>query len=88
MKITNIFPTNHFKKSYKRLPQEIKKEAVEKENIFISNPFNQRLKTHRLKGKLRNYWAYSVNYEYRIMFRFVDDESVLYFDIGTHSIYK
>lgn len=88
MAITKIYPTHHFTRAYKRLSEEIKMRAKQREKIFKANPFDLRLDTHKLKGRFKNYWAYSVNYDYRIMFRFIDNETVLYHDIGTHDIYK
>ncbi len=88
MTIGKIYPTNHFIRAYKSLPEKIKLRAKQREKIFKANPYDPRLNTHRLKGRFKNYWSYSINYEYRIMFRFIDDETVLYHDIGTHDIYK
>lgn len=86
--IITIQVTSHFIKSFKNLPEEIKNQAIQKENIFKNNPYDPRLKTHRLKGKLKNYFAYSINYHYRILFRFINQSTVLYHDIGTHGIYQ
>lgn len=83
-----IYPTSRFKKAYKRLPINLKKKAEKKEEIFIADPFNKRLNTHTLKGKLKDYWSYSVDKNYRILFRFINKNKVIYFDIGTHNIYK
>lgn len=83
-----IYPTSQFKKSYKKLSLTIKKKTERREKIFISNPFNPTLETHKLKGRLKNYWSYSVDENYRILFRFENKNKVIYFDIGTHEIYK
>lgn len=83
-----IYPTSRFKKSYKRLPLEIKRKAEQKVEIFVSNPFHPVLKTHKLKGKLKDYWSFSVDKNYRILFKFVEKDKVIFFDIGTHEIYK
>ena len=88
MPISKIYPTTHFSKAYDKLPEEIKVRAKQKENIFKATPFAPSLKTHQLKGRFKGYWSYSIDYNYRIMFRFIDNETVLYFDIGTHNIYK
>ena len=64
----NIYLTSKFKKAYKRLPKEIKEKAKIKEKIFRENPFNPILETHRLHGKYKNYWAFSIDKSYRIMF--------------------
>jgi len=88
MPINYIYPTTHFIKAYKALPAEIKLHAKQKEKIFRDNPFDLRLKTHKLKGKLKDHWAYSIDYQYRILFRFIDNGTVFYYDIGAHDIYK
>ncbi len=63
----------------------IKKKAEEKEKIFCNNPFNLCLDTHKLHGKDRKHWAYSIDNKYRIKFLFLNDNAALYLDIGTHN---
>jgi addiction module RelE/StbE family toxin len=83
-----IYPTSAFKKAYRKLPLNIKKKAERQEEIFLVNPFDKRLKTHKLKGRLIGYWSYSIDRNYRILFRFINKNKVIYYDIGTHEIYK
>ncbi|MDA2922708.1 type II toxin-antitoxin system mRNA interferase toxin, RelE/StbE family [Patescibacteria group bacterium AH-259-L07] len=77
-----------FAKQYRRLPIRIKDLAEEKENIFRKNPNDPRLKTHKLHGRLRSFWAFSVNYEYRIIFDLADKNTVRFYSIGLHDIYE
>jgi len=77
-----------FEKNYKKLPKRIKEKAKEKEMIFRNNPFDTRLKTHKLKGKQCQSWAFWINNSYRIKFLFISSDEVLFLDIGTHEIYK
>lgn len=88
MKIKNIFTHPKFDKSYKKLRKEVKDRAKEKEEIFRKNPFDPKLKTHKLHGKEKEHWAFWVDYNYRIKFIFLLDEEVLFLDVGTHGIYK
>ncbi len=88
MSINEIYPTTHFIKAYKSLSEEIKVHAKNREKIFKANPFDPRLNTHKLKGRLKGYWSYSVDYRYRVLFRFIDNETILYHDVGTHEIYR
>jgi addiction module RelE/StbE family toxin len=53
------------------------------------NPFAPALETHKLKGKLENYFACTVAYDLRIVFRFEGREppevdAVVLLNIGTH----
>ena len=76
-----------FKKSSKKYREYqviIKKKIL----LFIKDPFNKSLKTHKLSGNLSGYWSFSVNYHLRIMFEFVDGKTVGFVDIGTHGIYR
>lgn len=88
MRIRSIYTHARFDKNYQKLPKEIRDKARAKEKIFRENPFDSRLKTHKLHGKEKEAWAFWVDYRYRIKFIFLDDEEVLFLDIGPHKIYK
>ena len=77
-----------FIKQYKRLPVEIRKLASEKETVFRKNPFDSQLKTHRLRGNFEGFWSFSIHYKYRIIFEFADEETAIFYSIGTHQIYE
>jgi addiction module RelE/StbE family toxin len=83
-----IRASSKFKKSYRKLPKNVKEKAKEKEQIFRINPFSSRLDTHKLHGKYQEYWAFTVIGQYRIMFAFIDSDNVDFINIGTHEIYK
>jgi mRNA-degrading endonuclease RelE of RelBE toxin-antitoxin system len=38
----------------------------------------------KLGGKLAGQWAFSIDEDYRVLFEFIDSDSVLLIDIGTH----
>lgn len=88
MKIKNIYYSSYFEKAFRALFSKIKEQAVEKEKIFRNDCFDAKLKTYKLKGKLKNYWSFSVNYSYRILFEFCEKEEVSFIDVGTHAIYN
>lgn len=87
-RIKSIEYSNKFLKSSKKLPERIIDKAEEKERIFRQNPFDPRLKTHKLSGKDKNCWAFWITDVYRIKFMFLSNEEILFLDIGTHDIYK
>lgn len=62
--------------------------AFKREKIFIKDPFSSTLKTHKLSGELDGYWAFSITYQDRVIFRFVSDTEVIFFRIGSHDIYQ
>ena len=86
--ITVVAVTPDFIKSYRLLPARIQRLAESKDQWFRIDAFDVRLKTHKLKGNLFGYWAYSVNRQYRVLFRFTGPHAALYLDAGTHEIYQ
>ncbi len=76
-----------FKRAYKKLPDELKFKAEAKETFFRENPFDSRLDTHKLHGKLKGQWSFSIDKKYRILFEF-DKSDVVFLDIGDHDLYK
>lgn len=82
-----VYYSTKFGKEYRRLPKKIKLAAESKEKLFRENPFSPQLKTHKLTGKLKDYWSFSIDYQYRIIFEFVDKDIVWFHSVGTHAIY-
>ncbi|MEK7614611.1 MAG: type II toxin-antitoxin system mRNA interferase toxin, RelE/StbE family [Patescibacteria group bacterium] len=80
--------SSKFKKSYKKLSKSVQDRAKEKEKIFRINLFDARPDTHKLHGKYKDYWAFTVAGQYRIMFVFINSDRVDFINIGTHDIYK
>lgn len=83
-----IIYSSKFAKEYKRLPSKTKAAAQKKENIFRKDPFQPSLKAHKLTGKLKEYYSFSIDYEYRIIFEFVKKDIIWFHSVGTHEIYK
>jgi addiction module RelE/StbE family toxin len=53
------------------------------------DPFDPSLKTHKLQGDLKDLWACSVEYDFRIVFKFLQlegelEEAIVLIDAGTH----
>jgi len=79
-----IFVSSKFKRKYKKLTKSVKTRAKTRERIFKANIFHPSLQTHKLHGKERKCWSYSIDNIYRIKFLFIDSRTVLYLDVGTH----
>ena len=87
MKPVSIYTTSKFRKAFRTLPRNIQKRAFEKENIFREDPFDRRLRTHKLAGKLKGRCSFSVDRSYRVLFRFKNKTEVIFENIGPHAIY-
>jgi len=76
-----------FKRIYKKKIQnneELKKRFWTAIKLFSKNPFSPQLRTHKLTGKLEGLWSFSITFDYRAIFKFLDEDEILLIDIGTH----
>jgi addiction module RelE/StbE family toxin len=76
-----------FIKNFKKRTKNNKivfEKFAEKLNIFKNDPFDPRLKTHKLTGELKDLYSYSIDYDLRIIFCLYESNKVIFTDIGTH----
>ena len=79
--------SSSFKRSYKRkiaAGSEREAKMRSKLELFMKDPFDDALRTHKLSGKLKNYWSFSIEYDLRVIFYFEDAETAVFVDLGTH----
>ena len=50
---------------------------------FVADPRDPLLRTHKLKGDLDTYWAFTVDDDLRVLFRWVGDDAFLV-NLGSH----
>jgi len=85
--MTEVAFSLSFQRAFKR---RIKGNAAletrfwERLEIFQNNPFDQKLRTHKLSGQLKDLWSFSIQYDLRVVFSFLEGERVLFVDIGSH----
>jgi addiction module RelE/StbE family toxin len=80
-----------FVRAYRKLYSVILGLAADIEETLrklVHDPFDPRLRTHKLKGKPAGTWACSVGYDLRLVFEFVKgpdkEDELLLIEIGTH----
>lgn len=78
----------YFVKNFRKLPLSIQRATIVKEKLFKRNLYAPSLNTHKLKGELAGYYAFSVNYHYRILFAVESNNQIIFINIGIHSIYQ
>ena len=71
-------------KKWRKKHPELVNRFQQKLTLFTDEPFHPSLKTHSLSGNLAGYWAISINYEHRLIFKFLSDTKILLIDLGTH----
>jgi addiction module RelE/StbE family toxin len=83
IKQTDTFEKKSIKffKKHRDLVPKFKK-IIEK---LTDDPFENSLKTHKLKGNLSDFYACSLTYQYRIVLTIeIRDEEIFLVNIGTH----
>lgn len=80
-----------FLRQFKKLPPALQEEAKEKIVLFSQDPRHPFLKTHKLKGPLKEFWSFSVNYKDRIVFQYErckGQKCPSLIAIGDHRVYQ
>lgn len=77
-----------FVRTIKKLPKRLQSEVFEKIKLFESEPNSPALKIHILHEKFKGLYAFSVSYEYRIIFEYSGKNKIILLDFGDHDIYK
>jgi mRNA-degrading endonuclease YafQ of YafQ-DinJ toxin-antitoxin module len=56
----------------------------ERVGLFIQDPYHPQLRTHKLKGVLKNFYSFSIDYDLRVIFYFASDNEVIFENLGKH----
>ncbi|MEO1290231.1 MAG: hypothetical protein AAFV93_20970 [Chloroflexota bacterium] len=79
------FTTAKFRKAYRALPKDIRKQARDAYKHFIDNPQHPSLNFKKIHTKKPVYSA-RVNLDYRVL-GILDGDEIVWFWIGSHSEY-
>ena len=82
-----VLYTPHFAKQYKKLPKAVVAIAERQDRLFRTDWRSPKLRVHKLKGRFTGSSAFSINPKYRVIFEFIDENTVLFTAIGNHDIY-
>ncbi len=77
-----------FGRMFKKLSRDVQERALLREEMFRKDPFDPRLKTHKLHGSLADYWGFWIDSRNRIIFKFAGKNEIYFYKIGNHSIYE
>lgn len=83
-----IHYTPSFLRKMKKLEKSLREEAFDKIKLFEQDPQSYLLKTHKLHGKLDGRYSFSVNYQTRIIFIYINTQEVAFLGVGNHDMYK
>ena len=76
-----------FVRQFKKLDADLQDEIVAKLELFKNKSNHEGLKVHKLKGHLKKYCSFSVNYSFRIVFSYGSKKDVYILSVGNHRVY-
>ncbi len=84
-----IFFHKDFEKGYKKLPPQEQKRFDERLIVFVQDPFDQILRNHPLRGKLKGYRSVNITSDLRAIYKFQGNDEFIFVVIDSHSnLYK
>jgi toxin HigB-1 len=84
-----LLATEKFQKQLFALPVRIQTLAIKQQALFVSDPFHPSLHTEKLRPFTKEVWSIRIDKRYRMVFRYVDQHTILLLAVGPHDwIYK
>lgn len=80
--------TSRFIRQYEKSDVDLKEEVRGKIELFRDRGNHKMLKVHKLHGRLKNRYSFSVNYKFRIVFRYIGKDTAAMLAVGDHDVYK
>ncbi|MDO8604082.1 MAG: hypothetical protein Q7K40_01615 [bacterium] len=80
--------TPRFLRLFKKLPVGLQDDVIEKIDLFKDVNNHQRLEVHKLKGRLKKFYGFSVDYKNRIVFEYMSENEVALLAVGDHKVYQ
>ncbi len=86
--MVRVLYSTYFVRKFKKLSASLQSDVVEKIEQFKDSTNHKRLEVHKLGGKFKGQWAFSINYSDRIAFYYsIDKKTAHLLDVGDHTIY-
>lgn len=80
--------SSSFKKAFKKRIKGTNSETEfwNRLELFTIDPFSPKLRTHKLSGRLKELWGFSIEQDLRVVFYFTNDKPTksVFVDIGNH----
>lgn len=76
--------STRFIRTFRKIKPDLQEEIIEKVELLKNASNHKRLKVHKLTGKLKGIWSFSVNYRIRITFAKPKKNILVLETVGTH----
>ena len=77
-----------FIRHFNKFPRDFQDEVIEKIELFKNINNHHLLKVHKLKGKLKKFYGFSVDFQNRVVFDYISKNEAVLLMIGDHNVYK
>lgn len=76
--------STRFIRTFRKIEPALQEEIVERVEQLKDRKNHKRLNIHKLSGKLKNIWSFSINYRVRITFSRPKKNVIVLETVGTH----
>ena len=76
--------STRFIRTFRKVNPALQEEIIERTELLKDSSNHKRLRVHKLSGKLKKVWSFSVNYRVRITFARIKKNVIVLETIGTH----
>lgn len=73
-----------FLEDWKNLDSKVKKKALRQIYLFQKNLHHGSLRNHKLSGTMKEFWAFSITLDYRIVYFYDQKGHIIFLRIGRH----
>lgn len=87
MKI-KVYYKPSFIRQLNKLPAGLQNEVLERIELFKDKNNHKFLKVHKLKGRLKKYYGFSIDFRNRIVFDYISENETVLMVVGDHDIYE
>ena len=77
-----------FVRQLNKLPLRLQDEVFVKIELFKDLKNHKALNVHKLKGRMKGFYGFSVDFRNRVIFEYVTDDEVALLAVGDHDIYN
>ncbi|MEK7665424.1 MAG: hypothetical protein AAB337_00920 [Patescibacteria group bacterium] len=77
-----------FVRAYKKFTPLLQEEVKRAITDFQNPATHERLRVHKLEGRLQGRYSFSVNYATRIVFMYLNKDQAVLLTVGDHDVYR
>lgn len=81
-----VYYTARFLRTFAKLESNLQTDVESAIDDFVRDIHTPSLRLHKLHGNMKQYHAFSANYNYRIVVK-IEKGSAHFMDVGDHSVY-